>query len=48
MKKQKCQLILHGSSRQLHGGEFESISAAKKWVSECWSRPYTIVKIKSK
>jgi hypothetical protein len=23
-------------------GEFESKTAAKKYVSECWNRPYTI------
>lgn len=48
MKAQKCILILHGSSRQINTGEFPSIAKAKKWISLCWDRPYTIVKIKTK
>lgn len=46
MKAQKCRLILHGSYREINGGTFDSIAAAKKWVNKCWDRPYTIVKIK--
>jgi hypothetical protein len=41
-KKIKCILILHGSCREINMGEFESKSSAKKYVSECWNRPYTI------
>lgn len=47
MKAQKCKIRLHGSSREILTGEFESIAAAKRWVQDCWNRPYTIVKIKS-
>jgi hypothetical protein len=47
MKKVKCKLILHGSCKQLDWGIFESITAAKKYVRECWDRPYTIVKLKN-
>jgi hypothetical protein len=47
MKAQKCKIRLHGVSREILSGEFESISAAKKWIRECWNRPYTIVKINS-
>ena len=43
MKAQKCRLILHGTCREIDIGEFKSISAAKKYVQECWSRPYTII-----
>ena len=46
MKAIKCQLILHGSYKQLDGGEFPSKAAAKKYVSECWNRPFTIVPLK--
>lgn len=46
MKKQKCVLILHGSFKQHGGFEFESVSAAKKYVSETWDRPYSIIKLK--
>jgi hypothetical protein len=46
MKAQKCKLRLHGSYREILTGEFESIAAAKSWIRVCWSRPYTIVKIK--
>lgn len=46
MKSQKCVIRLHGSSREIVTGEFDSIAKAKKWVRECWDRPYTIVKIK--
>jgi hypothetical protein len=46
MKKQPCKLRLHGSTREFLTDEFESISAAKTWIKECWDRPYTIVKLK--
>ena len=46
MKAQKCKLILHGAFGQFDGGEFDSISEAKRYISKCWNRPYTIVKIK--
>lgn len=29
-------------------GIFKSISAAKKYTSECWDRPYTIIRITNK
>lgn len=45
-KKQKCFIRLHGSCKEIPTGEFESKSAAKKWVDACWERPYTIVPIK--
>ena len=47
MKAQKCKIRLHGSRREILTGEFESVSAAKKWIRDCWDRPYTIVKIKT-
>lgn len=46
MKAQKCRLIFHGVRREIDMGEFESISAARKYVRECWDRPYTIKPIK--
>lgn len=46
MKAQKCRLIFHGVCREIDMGEFESISAARKYVRECWDRPYTIKQIK--
>jgi len=46
MKAQKCFIRLHGIRREILTANFNSISAAKKWVDLCWSRPYTIVKIK--
>lgn len=42
MKAKRCRLILHGSYKEHDMGIFESISAAKKYVRECWDRPYTI------
>lgn len=47
MKGQKCVIRLHGIRREILTSEFESIAAAKRWVQDCWNRPYTIVKIKS-
>lgn len=44
MKAIECDLILHGSCKQFSGGTYPSITAAKKWISECWDRPYTIVR----
>lgn len=46
MKAQKCRIRLHGMRREILTGEFDSIAEAKRWVQSCWSRPYTIVKIK--
>jgi hypothetical protein len=46
MKKVKCLLRLHGSYKEIHLN-FNSISEAKKWVKECWNKPYTIVKLKN-
>lgn len=45
-KSKKCQLIFHGIRREINMGMFQSISDAKKYVSECWDRPYTIKIIK--
>jgi hypothetical protein len=42
----KCRLILNGSSRQIDMGIFDSIAKAKQYVSECWNRPYSIIKLK--
>ena len=46
MRAQKCKIRLHGSCTEILTGEFDSIAAAKRWLDLCWSRPYTIVKIK--
>jgi len=46
MKPIKCKLILHGAFKQFDGGNFDSIAEAKRYISRCWNRPYTIVKIK--
>lgn len=45
MAKNKCVIRLHGASREILTGEFESITAAKDWIRVCWNRPYTIVNI---
>jgi hypothetical protein len=45
MKKQPCKLRLHGFYREIDGGTFPSIAAAKRWIASCWDRPYTIVKL---
>ena len=45
-KPQKCMLIFHGSYKEINMGEFPSKAKAKKYVSECWNRPYTIIPIK--
>ena len=45
MKAIPCKLRLHGAYTEIPGGTLPSISAAKKWVNECWPRPYTIEKI---
>lgn len=43
MKAQKCFLIFHGSCREIHMGDFNSITDAKRYVSESgWNKPYTI------
>jgi hypothetical protein len=46
MKPQAVKLRLHGKYKEIDGGAFASIAAAKKWIKECWNLPYTIVKIK--
>ena len=46
MKAKKCRLIFHGCCREIDMGIFDSIAAAKKYVSECWDRPYSIRAIK--
>jgi hypothetical protein len=45
MKAKKCKIRLHGLRTETITGEFESISAAKRWIKDCWDRPYTIVLI---
>ncbi len=45
MKKIPCKLILHGSFKEHGGFKFPSITEAKKYVQECWDRPYTIIKL---
>lgn len=47
MKAKKCRLIFHGQCKEIDMGEFPSISTAKKYVRECWERPYTIIPLKS-
>jgi len=47
-KAQKCILIFHGACKEINMGEFESKAKAKKFVSECWNRPYSIIPIKNK
>jgi hypothetical protein len=46
MRPIRCKLIFHGIRREIDMGIFESISKAKQYVSECWDRPYTIIKLK--
>jgi hypothetical protein len=46
MRAQKCRIRLHGVRTETLTGVFESIAAAKRWIAECWDRPYTIVKTK--
>lgn len=43
-KQIPCKIRLHGLRREILTSEFPSISDAKKWLSLCWNRPYTIVK----
>jgi hypothetical protein len=45
MKSIRCFIRLHGISREIITGEFESIAAAKKWLEISWYGPYTIVRI---
>lgn len=45
MKPIRCKLIFHGSCREIDMGVFESISKAKKYVKECWDKPYTIIRL---
>lgn len=40
-----CKIRLHGIRTEILTDEFPSIASAKKWVCECWNRPYTIVKL---
>lgn len=48
MKAIKCKLRLHGSYKETLTHEFPSITAAKKWVNDCWERSYTIVRLTPK
>jgi hypothetical protein len=43
MKPKKCRLILHGLFKEHDMGIFQSIAKAKKFVKDCWSRPYSII-----
>ena len=45
MEKIKCKLIFHTRYKEIDMGVFESISKAKKYVKECWEKPYTIIKL---
>lgn len=45
-KSIKCILILHTKVKEINMGNFESISKAKRYVSECWDGPYTIIPLK--
>lgn len=45
MKAKKCRLIFHGSCKEINMGIFDSITKAKKYVLECWGKPYTIIKL---
>jgi len=45
MKPSKCILIFHARYKEINMGIFNSISDAKKYVSECWNGPYTIIRI---
>jgi hypothetical protein len=47
MKATRCQIRLHGIRKETLTSVFPSIAAAKKWIKECWDRPYTIVKLKA-
>lgn len=47
MKAIPCKLILCGKWREISMGDFKSISAAKKYVSECWNGPYYLIKVKN-
>jgi len=48
MKAQKCNLIFHGSCKEIPMGEFPSKAAAKRYVKDgMWKRPYSIIPIKS-
>jgi len=42
----KCRLLFHGQYKEIDMGLFPSKAAAKKYVNECWDRPYTIKSIK--
>lgn len=44
-KPTPCKIRLHGIRREILTDEFPSIAAAKKWIRDCWERPYTIVKL---
>jgi hypothetical protein len=46
MKAIKCKIRLHGSRREILTSIFPSISSAKKWIKDCWEKPYTLVKLK--
>ena len=42
----KCKLRLHGMFKEIEWGEFPSIAAAKRYVKQCWDRPYTIIHLR--
>lgn len=44
MKKIPCKVRLHGVRKETVI-EFDSIAEAKNWLSLCWIRPYTIVRL---
>ncbi len=46
MKAIKCRIRLHGCSREILTDIFPSINLAKKWIKDCWEKPYTLVKLK--
>ena len=45
MKKVKCKIRLHGIRKETLTGEFPSIASAKRWLKDCWIRPFTIVRL---
>lgn len=47
-RRKECFIRLHGARKEFVTGRFESIASAKKWIRECWDRPYTLVIVKQK
>jgi len=44
-KAVKCELIFHGSYKEINMGEFDSKAKARQYVREVsniWKRPFTI------